>query len=72
MSLHDKYVVMNRFERVFTLILVALIVLHLFFTIDYSDLYSLENKGGATGVMICLLGLISLWLSHRVAEGQKM
>lgn len=56
---------MNRFNLIIGLMLVALILLHLMYSIDYNELYTTENKGGATGVMICLLGLISLWLSSR-------
>jgi len=62
---------MNRFKLILSLILVALIAAHLVWSIDYSELYTVENKGGATGVMICLLGLISLWLSHREKSGQQ-
>ena len=66
----NYYMNMKRFEYTLTLILLALIILHLSFTIDYSDLYQPENKGGATGVMICLLGLVSLWLSSRKKAGR--
>ncbi|MBS3808514.1 MAG: hypothetical protein KGY60_13500 [Bacteroidales bacterium] len=62
---------MNRFNLILTLILVILIVLHLAWSIDYSVLYTVGNKGGATGAMICILGLISLWLSHREESGER-
>jgi hypothetical protein len=62
---------MNRFELVFSLILAILIALHLVYRIDFSDLFHPDNKGGATGVMICLLGLFSLWLAHRAESGQQ-
>jgi len=62
---------MNRFNLILSLILVALIIFHLTWSIDYSELYTVENKGGATGVMICLLGLFSLWLSQRERSGEK-
>lgn len=62
---------MNRFEVVLSLILAILIVFHLVYRIDFSDLFDPANKGGATGVMICLLGLLSLWLSHHAESGQQ-
>jgi len=62
---------MNRFNLTLSLILVALIVVHLTWSIDYNELFTVDNKGGATGVMICVLGLISLWLSTRHEAGRK-
>jgi multisubunit Na+/H+ antiporter MnhG subunit len=62
---------MSRFELVFSLILAILIVFQLVYRIDFSDLYHPANKGGATGVMICLLGLFSLFLAHRAGSGQQ-
>lgn len=62
---------MKRFDIVFSLILTVLIVLHLVYRIDFSDLYHPANKGGATGVMICLLGLLSIWLGHRAESGRQ-
>ena len=62
---------MNRFSLILSFILVVLIVVHLAWSIDYSELYTVENKGGATGVMICLLGLFSLWLSQREKSGEQ-
>lgn len=62
---------MKKFNLIFSFILVVLLVLHLSWSINYSELYTVENKAGATGVMICLLGLISLWLSHREESGEQ-
>ncbi|HKL38142.1 MAG TPA: hypothetical protein VJ876_04550 [Bacteroidales bacterium] len=62
---------MKRFDLFLSLTLAVLIVLHLLYRIDFADLYHPANKGGATGVMICVLGLFSLWLSHRAGEGEK-
>jgi hypothetical protein len=62
---------MNRFSLILSGILVVLIILHLVYTIDYTSLYTPENKGGTTGVMICILGLVSLWLSNRIEAGQR-
>ena len=61
---------MNRFNLILTAILIALIILHLVYTIDYDHLYTTDNKGGATGVMISVLGLIALWLSNRSGAGE--
>ena len=61
---------MNRFSLVLTVILLVLIILHLVFTIDYDHLYTTDNKGGATGVMISILGLIAIWLSNRSEKGE--
>ncbi len=60
---------MNRFNLVLFLMLVALIILHLSWTIDYSHLFTTSNKAGATGVFVSILGLVSLWLSHREQPG---
>lgn len=62
---------MNRFNLIWSLILLALLILHLFWTIDYSHLFTTSNKAGATGVFVSLLGLISLWLSHREQPGSN-
>ncbi|MFW6104001.1 MAG: hypothetical protein ACOC59_02925 [Bacteroidota bacterium] len=61
---------MNRFTLIFGLILVALIILHLVFTLDYGNLYTTENKAGATGIIVGILGLIALWLSNRAYKGE--
>ncbi len=61
---------MNRFSLVVSLILIVLIVLHLVYSIDYGQLFTVENKGGATGVMVSILGLIALLLSNRANAGE--
>jgi hypothetical protein len=61
---------MNRFSLILTVLLLALIILHLVYTIDYGELYTTDNKGGATGVMISILGLIAIWLSNRSEKGE--
>ena len=61
---------MNRFSIILTLLLLALIILHLVYSIDYGELYTTDNKGGATGVMISILGLIAIWLSNRSEKGE--
>ena len=61
---------MNRFSLVFSLIFIVLILLHLVYSIDYGELFTTENKGGATGVMISILGLISIWLANRSGKGE--
>ncbi len=61
---------MNRFSLVLTVILIILILLHLSYSIDYGELFTTENKGGATGVMVSILGLIALLLSHRSKSGE--
>ena len=50
-------------------LLMAIIILHLVFKLDYSELLTPENKGPATGIMISVLGIISLVLSQRVRGG---
>jgi hypothetical protein len=61
---------MNRFSLILTVLLLALIILHLVYSIDYGELYTTDNKGGATGVMISILGLIAIWLSNRSEKGE--
>lgn len=67
----NKICLMNRFNVILSLILLALIILHLSWTIDYNHLFITSNKAGATGVFVSLLGLISLWLSIREESGQR-
>jgi hypothetical protein len=62
---------MKRFTLLTSSLLVGLIVLHLLLSIDYENLYTVANKGGATGIMICLIGLIALWLSTRYQSGEQ-
>lgn len=62
---------MSRFNLILSLMLVALLILHLFWTIDYSDLFTTSNKAGATGVLVSILGLASLWLSTRQGSDQR-
>jgi len=62
---------MKRLDLFLSLTLAILVVLNLVYRIDFADLFHPANKGGATGVMICVLGLFSLWLSHRAEEGEK-
>jgi formate hydrogenlyase subunit 3/multisubunit Na+/H+ antiporter MnhD subunit len=61
---------MNRFSFVLTVILIVLIILHLVYSIDYEHLYTTDNKAGATGVMISILGLVAIWLANRSGKGE--
>lgn len=61
---------MNRFSLLLSIVFIALIILHLVYSIDYGELFTTENKGGATGVMVSLLGLIALLLSNRANAGE--
>lgn len=62
---------MNSLNILLYLVFAALIVLHLSYSIDYSDLYTTANKGGATGVLVSVLGILSLWLSSRYSSGEE-
>jgi len=62
---------MNRFTLVTSAFLIVLIILHLLFSIDYDNCQTVTNKGGATGIIICLIGLIALWLSTRYSSGEQ-
>lgn len=62
---------MNRFSLLLSIVLIAMVILHLGYSIDYGELFTTENKGGATGVMVSLLGLIALLLSNRANAGGR-
>gem|GEM_PF-2062895 len=70
-SFEYKSEMMKRFEIILALVLFILMVMHLVYSIDYSHLFTTANKAGATGAMICLLGLVSLWLSLRQEAGER-
>lgn len=61
---------MNKVSIFLAVMLIALIILHLIYSIDYENLLSSHNKGGATGIMVCILGLAALWLNIRLKPGE--
>jgi hypothetical protein len=54
---------------VFLIILLLLFTIaHLVISIDYNHLFTVGNKGGATGVMVGILGIISVLLAQKTEK----
>ena len=56
---------MSKFSVFFLFFFSLLIVAHLFYSIDYNQLFTVGNKGGATGIIVSLLGIVSVFLAQR-------
>ena len=62
---------MSKFSVVFLIILVILTVAHLFYSIDYNHFFSLGNKGGATGILVGIMGMVSVMLALKAERREK-
>jgi hypothetical protein len=62
---------MSKFAPIFLIIFVILIFAHLFYSIDYNHLFTVGNKGGATGILISILGIIATILAYKAERSRK-
>jgi hypothetical protein len=61
---------MSKFSVFFLSLLIILTIAHLFYSIDYNHLFTVGNKGGATGVMVGIIGIISVFLANKFDKKQ--
>ena len=59
---------MSKFSLTFFIIFIILIIAHLILSIDYNHLFTVGNKGGATGVMVSILGIVSIFLARKAEQ----
>ncbi len=62
---------MSKYSIFLIVLLLLFTIAHLIISIDYNHLFTVGNKGGATGVMVGILGIVSVILSQKSEKKEE-